>query len=426
MTPGNIVMEQRDCPVCSSRRKKSLYEQKFSTLSGSLQLAGYDVVACMDCGFAYADNIPGQDWFDSYYRDASKYTYDQRDGEESPVDKARFQSITQMITKHLPERESRILDFGCATGGLLNHLKATGYMNLLGVEKTLSSAKIAEKLYSVQIVNTSLESIARNEKPFDLLIQSGVLEHVRDIEGLLAEISLVMSRDGLMYIEVPDVVGFEECLHTPFQEFSVEHINFFSSSSLKNLLARYGFEPVEIMRLTRDYTAISRMSVLCGFFRFTGRRNDEATLDEETVPALQRYIEKSLEEERLISKKIDDLAAAKTPLIVWGVGTYTLHLMQSTRFGKLNIIAFADSNKYYQDRTLIGKPILAPAALTSYPQPILISTVAFQAEIEEQIRQKLGLTNEIITLRKPVQRESRHCQFQGKTQDAGEAEESSN
>lgn len=393
------MSEQRDCPICGSSRKNVLYTQKFSALSGALQLSGYDVVSCLDCGFAYADAIPDQAWFDSYYRDMSKYSYDQRGGEVSPADRARFQSVAQMIAKHLPERKSRILDYGCATGSLLHHLKQAGYSDLLGTDKAASSASLAQKLYSVTVVNRNLSELAHEQQPFDLLILSGVLEHVRDVKNLLKDIPLVINQKGLLYVEVPDAIGFADCMDAPFQEFSIEHINFFSKRSLTNLLAYYGFEPVEVLRMTRDYTAISKMSVLCGFFRLTGNRNQTPMFDDETSPALRAYIEKSRAEETRVSSIIDSLVQAQTPLLVWGVGTYTLHLIKSTNFSKLNIVAFADSNKNYHGRTLLDKQILLPEELKKYPHQILISTNSFQAEIEEQIRETLRLPNQILTLK---------------------------
>jgi SAM-dependent methyltransferase len=394
------MIEKRDCPICQSQQKKCLYKQNFSTLSGNLQLAGYDVVICADCGFAYADHIPNQDWFDSYYRNMSKYTYDQRDGQVSPIDRTRFKHIAQMIIKHLPNRNCSILDFGCATGGLLNQLKEAGYENLLGFEKTPSSAQVARQLYSLRVVNTTLQDIADREQLFALLILSGVLEHIRDIRKLLSELIAILKHNGLIYVEVPDAIGFDKYIENPFQEFSIEHINFFSSLSLINLFSCYGFEPVEVLRLTRDYTAVSKMPVLCGFFRMTGKNHNDRFFDDETGPALQKYTTKSLAEETRVGKIIDKLVESQIPLIVWGVGTYTLHLMKNTSFSQLNIIAFADSNKNYQNQTLLGKPILPPSELKSYSQSILISSYAFQAEIEDQIRRILGLPNTVITLKK--------------------------
>lgn len=377
-----------------------MYGQSFSTLSGKLQLSGYDVVVCLNCGFSYADNIPSQAWFDIYYRDMSKYTYDQREGQLAPADVARFKHVAELITTQAPDRSIRILDFGCATGGLLSHLKEARYENLIGFEKTPGATTLAKELYSLRVVNTPIAELVADEGCFDLVIQSGVLEHIRDVRGHLSEIAGILKPDGLMYVEVPDVVAFEPHMVNPFQEFSIEHINFFSTHSLNNLMASFGFEPVKVIRITRDYTQITKMGVICGFYRNSGSNGLTITNDEETRPALQRYIDQSLLEEKQVKRIIDDLVARKIPLLVWGVGTYTLHLVENSSFSKLNIVAFADSNKNYHGQTLLGKAILSPSELKAYSEPILISTYAFQTEIETQIRHDLKLDNDIITLKK--------------------------
>jgi hypothetical protein len=56
-----------------------------------------------------------------------------------------------------------------------------------------------------------------------------------------------------------------------------------------------------------------------------------------------------------------------------------------------------DSNPIHQGRRLAGAPILAPAAIREYKQPILIGTMLHHREILAQI-EKLGLENRIILL----------------------------
>ncbi len=190
----------RPCPVCRGEEKQVLYRQKFFQLSGQLQLRGYDVALCDQCGAAYAGDIPGQEWFDGYYREISKYTHDQRAGEEPVSDTERFRDIAQFIKTHLPDKRGRVLDVGCATGGLLRRLKDSGYTELLGMDKSPASAELARKLHGIRVINSSLEEIARDETPFDLIIQVGVLEHICDVDGALAAMSGLLRTGGLMYI----------------------------------------------------------------------------------------------------------------------------------------------------------------------------------------------------------------------------------
>src|SRR4029453_484666 len=95
-------LEIRRCAVCDAQDPTFLFRQTFEKVAGVSALDGYDVVTCGRCGFAYADGIPVQEVFDRYYRDASKYEYDQRDGQESSYDSARMEVIADVIVPLLP------------------------------------------------------------------------------------------------------------------------------------------------------------------------------------------------------------------------------------------------------------------------------------------------------------------------------------
>lgn len=393
-----MIFPERPCPVCLEAQPEILYTQKFSSLSDQVQLQGYDVALCGKCGAAYADAIPGQDWFDAYYRNTSKYTYEQRDGEESPFDATRFRDIAARILPHLADRRSRIFDFGCATGGLLRQLKDLGYTELLGMDASPASTEIARRLHSIDIVNAPLSKIAQSHEPFDLLIQVGVLEHLCEVQTLLSQMRTVIRPGGLMYIEVPDAVGFDEWPGAPFQQFSIEHLNFFSCASLSGLMERNGFESVEVLRTARDHTSNTKMPVVCGFFKKSDHVPKNIAPDDQTGLALRRYIANCAAAEARVKETIDSLAASREPIFVWGVGTHTLHLLETSSFSSLNVIAFVDSNSHFQSRTLNGRSVIAPSELKGTKERILISSQLFQSEIQDQIRDSLKLNNPLITL----------------------------
>ncbi|HET6900052.1 MAG TPA: hypothetical protein VFK70_16995, partial [Vicinamibacteria bacterium] len=88
---------------------------------------------------------------------------------------------------------------------------------------------------------------------------------------------------------------------------------------------------------------------------------------------------------------------SRTPLIVWGVGTHTSRLLATSRLAEAHIVAFIDSNVHFQNKELIGVPVLPPSALQGRGERVLVSSRPFQAEIAEQIR-ALGCPNELILL----------------------------
>ncbi|HNO95096.1 MAG TPA: methyltransferase domain-containing protein, partial [Anaerolineales bacterium] len=148
----HLVKNNRICAVCGGSARELLFQQKFTEISDSSILAGYDIVVCQTCGFCFADNLPDQSAFDVYYREMSKYEHQDRSGQASEFELRQFPALAQFIQRHIPEREARILEIGCANGGLLNALKNLGYKNLLGVDPSPVCARNAEQLYQIKVL----------------------------------------------------------------------------------------------------------------------------------------------------------------------------------------------------------------------------------------------------------------------------------
>jgi len=72
------------------------------------------------------------------------------------------------------------------------------------------------------------------------VILSALLEHLLDPLPTLQDVAHVVVEGGLLFVEVPDVEGFASCARAPFQEFSIEHINYFSRLSLAGIAGRAG------------------------------------------------------------------------------------------------------------------------------------------------------------------------------------------
>jgi FlaA1/EpsC-like NDP-sugar epimerase len=103
-----------------------------------------------------------------------------------------------------------------------------------------------------------------------------------------------------------------------------------------------------------------------------------------------------LEEE--IQQKIARMAGSQTPLAVWGVGTHTLRLLETSKLGTARIVAFIDSNSRYHGKTLRGIPIITPAEFQSKTATILISSQVAESEIKAQIQDHLRWPNPIVCL----------------------------
>ena len=234
-------LKMRPCPVCRGLHSQPVHSQSFEQLSEIHLLDGYDVVVCQDCGAGFADGIPPQSIFDAYYRDLSKYEYEYRGGQGSEYDDLRFRELAKTIIPHIPGRHSRILEIGCATGQLLSILKEQGYENVLGVDPSPGCAKAAWDVYGISVQTHTILGIPTPDQPFDLLILIGVMEHIRDLDPAIDKIRALLAPRGRAYLAVPDAARFDSNQDAPFQEFSLEHLNFFSATSLTNLMQTRGF-----------------------------------------------------------------------------------------------------------------------------------------------------------------------------------------
>lgn len=394
------MTETRACPICGSTGERDqLFRQVFSAVEGATPVDGYDVVVCRACGGAFADGIPTQAALDRYYAEASKYVYDQRDGAESEHDAQRLQGIAGIIARHVPAHDTRILDIGCATGRLLAELRALGFVNLEGLDPSPSCSAIALRRHGMHVRNLTLAELGDVGEQFGLAILVGVLEHLVDLDVSLEQIARVLEPGGLVYIEVPDVTAFADWPNAPYQDFSTEHLIFFSPSSLTTAMKRAGFSVVWLEQNARLQAHRTTMSNISAFFRRDTARQapTHVIYDETSTAGIERYLRACDGEEKRLQERIDRLADGKQPMIVWGVGTHTTRLMSMSRLAEASIVAFIESNARFHGRTLHGVPILPPSALLGRQEPILISSRVFQQEIAEQVR-AMGCTNELILL----------------------------
>ena len=383
---------QRACPVCDSIARDRLFRQRFATIEGASVCRGYDVVLCAKCSFGFADRGPSQRELDDYYERASKYEHEIRGGAPSPGDVERFAVVAREVAAVLP-KGGRVVEIGCSTGGLLELLRGRhGFERVSGIDPSPACRRAARALYDLEVVTGTLGAV-REAGPFDGIILQQVLEHVVDLEGAIKALAAGLAPGGYLFIEVPDVSRFAEERDPPFQQFSVEHMNYFSYESLANLLARHGF------RETYGYPNESTRANAGVFGAFQLAEGPPALRpDPTTGPSLRSYVEGCERSEALLHQRLATLLSGGRPLYVWGAGTLTLRLLETSALGGAPIRGFVDSNPRYRGKSIRGVPILSPDQLQPGETPILISTLGAAKAITRQLAQDLRLPNPVWPL----------------------------
>jgi 2-polyprenyl-3-methyl-5-hydroxy-6-metoxy-1,4-benzoquinol methylase len=390
--------EIRDCAVCGERRRNTLYRQQFSRMADSSIIEGYDVVSCVNCGFVFADRLPAQEVLDKYYRGMSKYEFAETGGKQSKYDIDRLRELVEVVLPFIRNSNARIIDIGCSTGKLLSLLTEHGYSEVIGLDPSPGCAQTAEKLYGIKVLVGAVSSFCGLKEKFDCMILAGVLEHILDLRGVLLNLFEHLSDSGIICIQVPDASRFSLWPDAPFQQFSTEHINYFSSTSLKNLMEIVGIYEEKSVESVHPQSDTTMMPVVTSIFRKKLNSTMSIIKDKGTVIRLREYIRQSKQTENSIREVIRRLVANKTPLVVWGAGTHTLHLLESTMLCKADIRAFVDSNSAYHGKSLLGIPIISPEMLRSMSETVFVSSRVYQSDIVKKIHNELKLPNQVVTL----------------------------
>jgi SAM-dependent methyltransferase len=388
----------RPCPVCAAAEVAVLHHQRFTLPDGHILGDGYDVVCCDTCGFVYADTAAKQADYDRFYAELSGYESEVSSGMGlSPQDRARLDATAAAVADALPSRDARILDFGCAGGGLIRALQAQGFTNLHGIDPSPACAAQVRAGTGVPAEPGSLFAIPPGLGQFDCIILTHVLEHVEDVAGALANLASLLKPSGLLHLEVPDAMRYADFVVAPFQDFNTEHINHFSLTSLDNACGRAGLELVSSGEKLLESAPNMPYPAVYGFWR-GGAAARPPVLDGELRPRIEAYIQRSRTVMDRYETRIRALMDRSPEMMVWGTGQLTMKLLNETSLGEARIAAFIDGNPINQGRTLHGVRIVAPSALGAVDKPILVaSTIHFEA-ISRTIREKFGDAVEVVGL----------------------------
>jgi SAM-dependent methyltransferase len=390
--------------VCLATAADVLHAERMVLPDGHPLTSGYDVLACRDCGFVFADTVVPQAEYDRFYAELSKYADETTGtgGGYQPWDDRRLEAMARTIAEAVPDRRARIVEVGCANGGLLRWLVSLGYRDVIGVDPAPACVRRAAEVEGARAFVGTLFDMPAAALDADCVVLSHVLEHVQDVRGALERMRAALRPGGVIYVEVPDATRYAEYPTAPFQDFNTEHINHFSQTSLRHALETVGFavratapkliEAAAGVPYPACYAVADRADV-------PRRPSPDATLR----PAIEAYIRMSAAAMARVRTEVERLlAGAGDALIVWGVGQTTFKLLSQTALGGATIAAFADTSSTYHGRTLHGAPIVPPSDLRALPpHPILVGSLVNRASIVESIA-RLGLRNEVLTIGTPA------------------------
>ncbi len=396
-----IKVPVRACAVCGGQREGAevLRTMRFVLAEGHPLTDGYDVVCCKTCGFVYADTGVTQAEYDRFYQEHSKY----QDGKtstgagEAPYDRKRLDDTADCIVGYLKNSKARVLDIGCANGGLLKSLAARGYTQLMGLDPSPACVEHAGAIAGVEAMVGTLEAVPEKFGNADLVVLSHVFEHVRDLKTSLEAIGGLLAPGGAVYIEVPDASHYADIVPAPFQDFSTEHINHFSLVSLANLMRGAGYK-VKQEGEKKILSPPPYPFPACFGFYVKSEKPGKIEFDHELRERILAYIEISERMMNDMDKALREALPAGESVIVWGVGQLSMKLLVDSVLGTVPIAAFVDGNPIHRGTKIRGVEVRMPEDIQGLTHPIVVGSTLHQEAIVATIQGRLRLPNRIIRL----------------------------
>lgn len=397
-TTTPLARGHRACPVCAGAYTPVLHAERFVVPDGHPLGHGYDVVWCASCGFVFADTVVAQSAYDRFYATLSKYSDETTGtgGGHQAWDDRRLETMARAISAAVPDRDARIVEIGCANGGLLRWLATLGYRDLHGVDPAPACAARTDALPGVHGYVGTLFDLPARTRDADCVIVAHVLEHVADVLGALMALRGIMRPDAVLYVEVPDATRYTEFVVAPFQDFNTEHINHFGPTSLRNALAAAGFRVRETTR--KDIEASAGVPYPALYALATpGDGLGSVAQDTELRPAIERYVDRSALIMVRMAERIEGWVRRTPRLVVWGVGQTTYKLLARTALVRADIAAFIDTSATYRGMRLRGVEIVGPERLPEFPYPVLVGSLVNRDSIVATIA-ATGARNPLLLL----------------------------
>ena len=387
---------ERICPICNCNDAEKLYEINFAKSKNEFIPEYYDIVSCYNCGFIFNNTKWTQRDYDKYYSETSKYSnnFTLGAGGLSDLDLKRYNDIIDRIEKFI-NKESSILDIGCAKGGLLRTFKDRGYNNLYGIEPSEDAINYL-KTFGIDGKCLSLFNANNINKKFDVIILTQVLEHIFDLKIMKSILKKLLNKDGILYVDIPDGTSYIKNNLNSYYYFDLEHINHFSNDTL-----RYLFNNLETIEVNNSYfenVSDIKAYIIYGIFKNSKKINRDII----SLNKMKEYIEESdIKDNYLIKQYFDN----SKPTFLWGFGAYLRRLLLDDRyFNNINIAGIIDKNKFlsglkiknYKNNEL---EIFNPDILENNTDAnIIITSVLYSKQIEEDLLRDNNFKGKIYKL----------------------------
>ncbi len=208
-----------------------------------------DIARCGRCGHMQLDPMPDSGMLARAYAHAASEDYIA----EETGQRATGRRALERIETYLPGRGA-LLDVGCWLGFLPAEARDRGWRPL-GLEPSAFACAYARERLGLEVQNADLFSAQLPASAFDAVTMGDVIEQLRNPGEALLRIASLMRPGGVLWLALPDA-GSRVARRLGRRWWSVlpTHVQYFTRGSITSLLARCGFQVLEIATAPKALT----------------------------------------------------------------------------------------------------------------------------------------------------------------------------
>ncbi len=380
----------RDCSVCGADRLEEVTIQPIGAIAGIGDIDyQHHIVICKDCGLVFASPILDEATYNAYYTSFSNYENPQSGGVNSNEDKAKFERMYAFIAERFePGFKGRVLDIGCSVAYGLYLFKQQGW-DVVGLDPSERCKDLSKQLYDVDVITGLFSNdVLEQESGFDVVILSHVLEHLVAPESIVLQLRKLLTPNGKIYIEVPNLLQ----PFVPMGYFTFEHLNYFTPRTLTGLMARCGFSPDHVATFDNSAGIHPFYPVIASTWGLSATAAPAPISDYSAGrAAVASCCAQSASTVKRLSEKIEQIIQATPPgrLALWGGGIHTSQLLSLTALSRAKIAHIYDNDPKKIGNNIANIPIVGFSGDAELERQaidaIIISSCASEQYIYRQI-----------------------------------------
>jgi SAM-dependent methyltransferase len=220
-----------------------------------------DIVRCRACGHMQLDRLPAEDELAAGYAEAEASEY----LEEEAGQRATARQVLERVERHVAGR--RLLDVGAWVGFLAAEARDRGW-TVRGVEPSAFASAHARDRLGLDVATGDLMSAELPEAGLDAVVLGDVIEHLPDPGAALARVHQLLAPGGVVCLMLPDAGSrLARAMGARWWSVIPTHVHYFTRASLRALLARNGFEVLEVDTQPKAFTVRYYLGRIGGYSR---------------------------------------------------------------------------------------------------------------------------------------------------------------